>query len=66
MDKLNVSFKDGENINIVKLSDFQQYAKSQKVTAETLVFNNMLQTKNDVETKWEIPAKESWHKRFLV
>jgi len=66
MNKLNVSFKDADNINIVKLADFQEFAKAQKVTSETIVFNNMLQTKDEVETKWEIPAKESWHKRFLV
>jgi len=66
MDKLNISFKDGENINIVKLSDFQKFAKAEKINAETIVFNNMLQTKEEIESKWEIPANQSWHKRFLV
>ncbi|APG64014.1 ABC transporter ATPase [Tenacibaculum todarodis] len=66
MNKLNVSFKDNDNINIVKLTDFQQYAKDKKINAETIVFNNMVNTKEDFETKWEVPAKESWHKRFLV
>lgn len=66
MNKMNVSFKDGDNINIVKLSDFQQFAKLQKVTKETIVFNNMVQTKADVESKWEVPANQSWHNRFLV
>ena len=63
---MNVTFKDNENINLVKLADFQRFAKEQKVTAETIVFNNMVNTKEDFETKWEIQAKESWHKRFLV
>ena len=66
MNKMNVSFKDGENVNIVKLSDFQQFAKDKKITAETVVFNNMVATKEDFETKWEVPATESWHSRFLV
>ncbi len=66
MNKLNVSFKDNDNINIVKLSDFQQYAKDKKINAETIVFNNMVNTKEDFETKWEVPAAQSWHKRFLV
>lgn len=66
MDKLNVSFKDGNAINIVKLADFQNFAKAKKITAATIVFNNMLQTKEDIDTKWEVPANESWHKRFLV
>ncbi|MGQ3679531.1 ABC transporter ATPase [Tenacibaculum discolor] len=66
MDKMNVSFKDGDNINIVKLPEFQNFAKEQKVTAETVVFNNMVNTKEDLEKKWEVPANESWHARFLV
>jgi len=66
MDKMNVSFKDGNNINIVKLPEFQNFAKEQKITAETVVFNNMVNTKEDFENKWEVPANESWHARFLV
>jgi hypothetical protein len=50
----------------VKLADFQRYAKEQKVTLETIVFNNMVATKQDFENNWEVPARESWHKRFLV
>lgn len=66
MDKMNVSFRDGENINIVKLADFQEFAKAKKITSETIVFNNMVNTKEDFENKWEIAAQESWHNRFLV
>jgi hypothetical protein len=66
MNKLNVSFQDGENINLVTLSDFQQFAKDKKITSETIVFNNMIDTKEDFETNWEVTADKSWHKRFLV
>jgi hypothetical protein len=66
MNKMNVTFKDNEHINLVKLADFQRFAKEQKITLETIVFNNMVATKEDFENNWEIPAKESWHKRFLV
>ena len=66
MNKMNVSFKDGDTINIVKLSDFQQFAKEQKITKETIVFNNMVQTKEEVENNWEVPASKSWHNRFML
>jgi len=65
MNKMNVSFKDGDHINIVKLSDFQQFAKEQKITKETVVFNNMVQTKEEVENNWEVPASKSWHNSFI-
>lgn len=64
--KLNISFKDDRNINIVSMADFQTYAKLQKITSNTIVFNNMVTSKSDFKTNWEVPASESWHKRFLV
>nr|WP_298994063.1 ABC transporter ATPase [uncultured Polaribacter sp.] len=66
MDKMNVTFKNGNHINLVRLSDFQKFAKEHKITQETIVFNNMIATKEDFENSWEVPAKDSWHKRFLV
>jgi hypothetical protein len=66
MNKMNITFKDNDHINLVKLSDFQKFAKEKKITSETIVFNNMVNTKEDFENNWEIPAKQSWHKRFLV
>ncbi|MDB9723716.1 ABC transporter ATPase [Polaribacter sp.] len=66
MNKMNITFKDNDTINFVKLSDFQRFVKEQKVTSETIVFNNMVATKADLEANWEVPASESWHKRFLV
>jgi len=65
MNKLNVSFKEEQNINIVSLSAFQNFVKAGKITSETIVFNNMVQTKGDLRKKWEVPAKDSWHQRFL-
>lgn len=66
MNKLNISFKDGKNINIVKLSEFQNYVKDGKITDKTIVFNNMVNTKSDFEKNWEVQASDSWHNRFLV
>jgi hypothetical protein len=66
MNKMNITFKDNNIINLAKLSDFQRFVNERKVTSETIVFNNMVNTKEDFENNWEVPARESWHKRFLV
>jgi hypothetical protein len=64
--KLNISFKDNHNINVVSMSDFQNYAKQQKITSNTVVFNNMITNKGDFKQHWEVTADKSWHKRFLA
>lgn len=66
MDKMNISFKVGDHINIVKMNAFREFARQKKINAETVVFNNMVATKDELENSWEIPAEQSWHKRFLV
>lgn len=65
MNKMKTAFRTGENINIVSLSDFQKFVKENKITVETIVFNNMVQSKAEFDTNWEISANKSWHKRFF-
>ena len=62
---MNIAFKIGENINTVSMSDFQKYVKEDKITSETIVFNNMIQSKSELLANWEVAVSESWHKRFL-
>lgn len=65
MNKMNTAFKIGNNINIVSLSNFQKYVKEEKIKIDTTVFNNMIQSKSDFIFNWEVPANESWHKRYF-
>lgn len=66
MNKMNISFKSGDTINIVTMSNFKELAIANIITSETIVFNNMVTTKDELETQWEVPVNTSWHKRFLV
>ncbi|MEN8187372.1 MAG: ABC transporter ATPase [Bacteroidota bacterium] len=65
LNRMNTAFRDGENINIVSLPDFQKYAKMQKILPETIVFNNMITTKEELKNEWEVKANQSWHKRYF-
>jgi hypothetical protein len=50
---------------MVSLASFQNFVKAGKITSETIVFNNMVQTKGELALKWEVSARDSWHARFL-
>lgn len=65
LDKMNVTFKQGDYIAYKPLSDFRKMAKDKAVTANTIVFNNLVLTKEELKTLWEVPASESWHARFF-
>ena len=63
MNKMNISFKDGNHINIVKMSDFKEFTKSNKITSETIVFNNMISTKQELNVHWEEIGRASCRER---
>jgi|SRR5690554_1634505 len=65
LDKMNVTFYSGEFIAYKPLADFKKMAKDKSVSKNTVVFNNLVNTKAEYLENWEVPAKESWHSRFL-
>lgn len=66
LDKMNVTFYNGEFIAHKSLADFKKMAKAKSVSKNTVVFNNLVNTKLDYLENWEVPAKDSWHNRFLA
>jgi len=65
LDKMNVTFKLGEHIAHKPLVEFKKMAKEKAVSANTIVFNNLVNTIGEWHEYWEVPAKESWHSRFF-
>ena len=65
LDKMNVTFKQGEYISYKPLTEFKAMATSRAVSKNTLVFNNIVLNKADFNESWEVPAHQSWHSRFF-
>jgi hypothetical protein len=65
MDKMNVSYKQGEYIAYKTLLDFKKMAKDKAVSKNTIVFNNLVTSIAEFNENWEVPASESWHSRFV-
>jgi len=65
MDKMNVSYKQGEYVAYKTLTDFRKMAKDKAVSKNTIVFNNLVANVGEFKENWEVPASESWHSRFL-
>ena len=65
LDKLNVSYKQGDYIAYKSLKDFKKMVKDGAVSKNTIVFNNLVPTKLEYSNCMEVPVFESWHARFF-
>ncbi|MDD2986210.1 ABC transporter ATPase [Flavobacterium sp.] len=65
LDKMNVTYKQGEFLTHKSLLDFKRMAKEKAVSENTIVFNNLVNTIEEWKENWEVPASESWHSRFF-
>ncbi|MBK7129878.1 MAG: hypothetical protein IPM74_04755 [Crocinitomicaceae bacterium] len=65
-DRLRVAFHDksGE-LKHLPMFEFKALMKKDEVTGSTYVYNNLIESKADLETKWKTTVKNSWHKNLI-
>ena len=64
-DRFSIAHKSKDKVLISSLDDFKQLIDDGRITQDSLVFNNLIEQRQDLSTKWELPLKESWQKRYL-
>lgn len=65
-DRQLLAFQVKDKIQLLPLSQLQHAIDHGFVTVDTLYFNNLVQTKEELETKWMIPIKDSWLSRRIA
>lgn len=65
LDKINVCYKQGEFVQYKDIVEFKKMMKDKGVSSKTIVFDNMITTKEELESNWEINIMDSWLGRFL-
>jgi len=67
-DRLQIAFRDATGaLRVVHQDEFRSLVRTGKVDADTIVYNNTITSAPDLEDKWEVPLRESWHaKVFFV
>ena len=65
LDKMNVCFKQGEFVQYKELKDFKKLLKNKALTGKSIIFDNLISVKQDLDNHWEMPIEESWYNRFL-
>lgn len=59
-DRTSLAFVVKDKVQLLPLSQLQYAFDNQFITPDTLYFNNLVQTKDELETQWIIPVKDSW------
>ena len=64
-DRMQVAYRDGDGLATANMHDFGDLLANGTLGSDTVVFNNMVDTLEDFQSKWEVPVTESWHARLL-
>ena len=65
-DRLRIAYRTADGgIATVARNEFEQLLNSGQITEQTPVFNNLVANKVELETEWEIPLSQSWHKQLV-
>ena len=59
-DRLALAFIDKDKVQILPMPQLKYAVEQGFITADTLFFNNVVLTKEELENNWIIPVKDSW------
>lgn len=64
--RLDVAYRDRDgSIKIADRAQFTHLVENGTITADTIVFNNMVSDADSFPQHWEIPFSESWHAKVF-
>ncbi|QNR23863.1 ABC transporter ATPase [Croceimicrobium hydrocarbonivorans] len=66
LDRTQIAFRDHNSmIETMHMMDFRAALENGDLDQNTVVFNNLVATKGEMEKKWETIISNSWHKDWL-
>jgi len=64
-DRMTFAYKDADEVKTANRTVFKELYDAGKINDNTLVFDNLVNTKAAFDQQWVKPLKESWHKRMV-
>jgi len=59
-DRITLAFVVKDKVQLLPMSQLQYAVDNGFISGDTLYFNNLVQTKMEIEKEWIIPIKNSW------
>jgi hypothetical protein len=66
MDRSQVAFEIDGRLNLMHFQDIPSAVKEGRIDADTMVYNNAIDSVEDWKKRWRIPAGESWIGRYFA
>lgn len=63
--RFNMAYKEGAEVKSCSRAQFEELIANGTVTGETIVFNNLVPTRKQLVTEWELPFSQSWHAKVF-
>jgi predicted HTH domain antitoxin len=60
-DRFNLAYREANEVLSFPRHEFEELLKQGKINKDSIVYNNLVQNLTELETKWEVPFKDSWH-----
>lgn len=65
-DRQQLAYMKENQIDTISLSELKKAAEQGILTEDTIVFNNMVSNKRELDSNWRVPVKKvDWLQRFL-
>lgn len=66
MDRTQIAHRDENGmIDTMHMTGFRAALEAGDLDENTVVFNNLIETKAELKEHWEVPISRSWHKQWL-
>ncbi|MFD2147788.1 ABC transporter ATPase [Mucilaginibacter antarcticus] len=60
-DRFNLAYRDADEVLSLPRHGFEELLKNGTINTNTIVYNNLVQNLSELQNKWEVPFKDSWH-----
>jgi len=65
-DRMSFAYKKDGAVETVNKIEFNKLYSKGILNSDSIVFNNLIETREQLATRWEIPLKNSWHVSYLA
>jgi hypothetical protein len=60
-DRFNLAYREADEVLSLPRHKFEDLLKQGSINTNTIVYNNLVQNLTELQTKWEVPFRDSWH-----